>query len=334
MSNQGGVYTWSKTATANASADNTVNYQEGQAPSSLNDSARAAMASVAKYRDDISGALVTTGSAAAYMVASNQNFDTLADFNGQVIAFAPHVTNAAGPVTMTVDGFANLPLRSAPNTELPAGVLIKGTPYTATYNNTDGALYLHAFYGNPYATPIGGLMQFVGPAPPNSSFVFPSGQAISRTIYATLFALAGTTYGVGDGATTFNVPDLRGRTIIGQDMLQNGAYAGLITPGGSGIDGTSRGARGGAETVTLTTAQMPSHGHGVNDPGHAHNESAQINVQTGTGINVLRGDTTPPSSQNQTASSLTGISIQATGGSAAHNNTQPSIILPMILRVI
>jgi hypothetical protein len=64
-SNNGGVYTWSKTATANASADSTVNYAEGQAPSSLNDS-RATMASVAKYRDDISGAIVTTGTSAAY----------------------------------------------------------------------------------------------------------------------------------------------------------------------------------------------------------------------------------------------------------------------------
>src|SRR5260370_32903721 len=103
MSNNGGVYTWSKTAANNATADSTVNFAEGQAPSSINDSARSLMTSVAKYRDDISGSIVTSGTSAAYIVASNQNFDTLADFHGQVIAFSPHVTNAAGPVTMTVD---------------------------------------------------------------------------------------------------------------------------------------------------------------------------------------------------------------------------------------
>ena len=174
MSNNGGVYTWSKTAASNASADNTVNWQEGQAPSSLNDSARNMMASVAKYRDDVSGSIVTTGTSAAYIVASNQNFDFAPDFHAQVISFSPHVTNAAGPVTMTVDGFANLPLRSAPNTELPAGVLIAGTPYTATYNNTDGALYLHGFYNSPFHVPLAAGMDYWATTTPNSAFAFPA----------------------------------------------------------------------------------------------------------------------------------------------------------------
>jgi hypothetical protein len=59
VSNNGGVYTFSKTPANNATADNTVNWAEGQAPSSINDSARNMMASIAKYRDDISGSIVT-----------------------------------------------------------------------------------------------------------------------------------------------------------------------------------------------------------------------------------------------------------------------------------
>jgi microcystin-dependent protein len=252
MSNNGGVYTWSKTATANASADSTVNYAEGQAPSSLNDSARAAMASVAKYRDDISGMLVTTGTSAAYSLASNQNFDTLADFHGQLIAFTPHVTNAAGPVTMTVDGFANLPLRTAPNAELAAGTLIAGTPYMAIYNNTDASLYLHGYYNNPYNVPFLGGMDYWDTITPNSAFIFPAGQAISRTVYSRAFARWGTKYGAGDGSTTFNVPDKTGRVSA---MVE--AVATRLTAALGGVDGSGIGNAGGNQSKTLATANLP-----------------------------------------------------------------------------
>ena len=90
------LYKWSQTASADASADSTVNWAEGQAPSSVNDSARAMMAATAKYRDDIAGAVVTTGTSTAYAVSSYQVFDTLAHLGGQMIAFTPHTTNGAG----------------------------------------------------------------------------------------------------------------------------------------------------------------------------------------------------------------------------------------------
>ena len=64
------LYKWSQTAASNATADPSINWQEGQAPSSVNDSARAMMASVAKHRDDIAGAIVTGGTATAYTVSS------------------------------------------------------------------------------------------------------------------------------------------------------------------------------------------------------------------------------------------------------------------------
>jgi microcystin-dependent protein len=257
MSNNGGVYTWSKTPGSNAGADNTVNWTEGQAPSSVNDSARAMMTSVAKYRDDISGAIVTTGISVAYIVASNQNFDTLADFNGQMICFTPHVTNGAGPVTMTVDGFANLPLRTSPGKELLAGTIIQGTPYAAVYNNTDGSLYLQGFYGNPYLIPLAGGLPFFGPTAPNSSFAFPFGQAISRTTYSALFSLLSTTYGAGDGTNTFNIPDLRGRVVAGKDDM-GGTAASRLTNAGSGVVGTTLGAVGGAQSEPIAQTNLPS----------------------------------------------------------------------------
>src|SRR4051794_8193222 len=66
---------WSRAANSNASADASINWAEGQPPSSVNDSARAMMAAAAKFRDDISGAITTGGTATAYTVTSYQTFD-------------------------------------------------------------------------------------------------------------------------------------------------------------------------------------------------------------------------------------------------------------------
>ena len=82
-----GMYTWDRTAASNATADSAINWQEGQSPSSVNDSARAQMAVQAKWRDDIAGAIVTGGTSTAYTVATYTVFDTLAHMNGQMIAF-------------------------------------------------------------------------------------------------------------------------------------------------------------------------------------------------------------------------------------------------------
>jgi hypothetical protein len=95
------------------------------------------MARLAEFRDDISGAIVTSGTALAYTVSSNQGFDTLAHMDGALIAFTPHATNT-GAVTLNVDGLGAKPLRSATGIDLPDGSLILGTPYVATYYNTAG----------------------------------------------------------------------------------------------------------------------------------------------------------------------------------------------------
>ena len=162
------LYKWSQTAAADATADASINWQEGQAPSSVNDSARAMMAATAKYRDDIAGAIVTGGTSTAYTVTSYQAFDTLAHMNGAMIAFTPHATNGA-TVTLNVDGLGAKPLRSAPNAELLAGTLIQGTPYVALYNNSDAAFYLRGFFGNPYNIPLGAGLDYWGSTTPNSS---------------------------------------------------------------------------------------------------------------------------------------------------------------------
>jgi microcystin-dependent protein len=92
--------------------------------------------------------------------------------------------------------------------------------------------------------------------------VWPNGQNLSRSAYAALFTAIGTSFGAGDGSTTFGTPDLRGRAMFGRDNL-GGTAANRITAGNSGIAGTTLGATGGDE-------RMPLHTHGVTDPAHAH----------------------------------------------------------------
>ncbi|MCG2665882.1 phage tail protein [Bradyrhizobium sp. GCM10023182] len=331
-----GIAWWSQTAAANASSDSTVGWAEGQAPSTINDSARAMMASTAKWRDDISGAIVTAGTSTAYTVASNQNFDSLSRLSNQMIAFTPHTTNGA-TVTLNVDSLGAKPLRSAPSVELPAGTLVQGTPYVAVYNNSDGAFYLQGFFANPYSIPIGGFLDYGGTTAPNSSFVLAYGQAISRTTYSTLFSLFSTTYGNGDGSTTFNVPDLRGRVIAGKDDM-GGSAASRITSAVFSPGGTSLGAVGGAQSGTIGTSNLPPYTpsgsvtstlvnggntfYGFIQPGN--------NVQvggTGTG-----GAATVATSLLSVTSSFTGT---AQGGtSAAFSVTQPTIVLNKLLRIV
>lgn len=95
------------------------------------------------------------------------------------------------------------PLRSALGVGLPAVTLIAGSPYAATHYNAVGEFM-------PEVIPIGGCT-YPGATVPNNNFAFPFGQNFSRTVYSKLFALVGTTFGPGDGSTTFDGPDLRGR---------------------------------------------------------------------------------------------------------------------------
>lgn len=326
------LFKWSRTAASNAISDPSINWQEGQSPSSVNDSARAMMASIAKYRDDITGAIITSGAPTAYSVTSHQSFDTLARLDGQIIAFTPHVTNGA-TVTLNVDSLGTKPLRSSPGTELLAGVLIQGTPYTAVYNNSDQAWYLQNVYGNPYNVPLAAGMDYWGSSAPNSSFAFPVGQAISRTTYSALFAVLSTRHGSGDGSTTFNLPDKRGRVSAAVDAM-GGNAAGRLTDVVSGF-GDGLGEAGGSQTHTLGVGELPPHSHGVIDPGHTHSLNNATNLLDNIIGNQYQGANFLGTPRTITANSnTTGISINNTGNGFAHNNVQPTIVCNYIIRIV
>lgn len=160
--------------------------------------------------------------------------------------------------------------------------------------------------------PTGAVLSFAGESAP-TGWLLCYGQAISRTTYAGLFTVLAEVYGAGDGSTTFNVPDLRGRTIAGQDDM-GGASADRLTGAGGvgGIDGDILGASGGTEAVTLTEAQMPAHTHDYTDP------PSTGTAQNFAGISVTGGAGT----------SQTGI----TGSGSAHVNMQPTLILNYIIK--
>ncbi len=333
-------WSWSRTAASNATADVTINYSEGQAPSSLNDSARAAMARLAEYRDDVAGAIVTGGSSTAFTVTSYQVFDSLAHLNGQMIAFVPHATNtnAVGvDVTLNVDGLGAKSIRMQPSVALPNGTLVLGTPYVVVYNSSDAVFYLRNMT-NPYNIPLAGGMPFFGSTAPNSSFVFPYGQAISRTTYAPAFAIMGTTFGTGDGSTTFNVPDLRGRVVACPDNM-GGSSANRLANGTMGSLRHTLGGAGGADTLTLTLAQLP--GNINSSATNAISVTSQQSVSVGGSVNSDPGTggsgnhvkdatvTTVTSTGNNSIS----VSSNNTGG-GAHDNLQPMILANYIIRII
>jgi microcystin-dependent protein len=181
------------------------------------------------------------------------------------------------------------------------------------------------------AEPVGTMKMWLG-ATAESGLAFCYGQALSRSTYASLYAFLGTTYGAGDGSTTFNLPDFRGRTGVGRDNM-GGTAAGRVTAAGSGLDGATLGAVGGAQTHTLTAAQIPAHTHPVNDPGHSHTQDCAVRLpSSGNNFNTpFAGGGTNALTTN---SSTTGVTVgNNTGGGGGHNNMQPTIIVNYVIKL-
>lgn len=168
--------------------------------------------------------------------------------------------------------------------------------------------------------PIGAGMDYWGSSAP-SGWAFPYGQNISRTTYALAYAVLGTTYGVGDGSTTFTMPDKRGRASIAKDNM-GGSAASRVTSAVSGIDGATLGAAGGSQS-------MMAHTHSVTDPTHSHSYTV-----TGAAGAVGEGGSFsgqyPTQSGASTGAAATGISLGTTGSGAAEN-MPPGIVCNYII---
>jgi microcystin-dependent protein len=190
------------------------------------------------------------------------------------------------------------------------------------------------------AVPVGVVNPFAGATAP-SGWLLCFGQAVSRTAYPVLFTTLSTTYGAGDGSTTFNLPDLRGRAIAGKDDMGGTAASRLTATVLSAAN--TLGATGGAQTHTLTSAQsgVPAHGHSASSNttgahGHTYVQPYNTSGTSAAGgyayIFYDRAATTESAGAH--SHTITVSNNSAADASSAHTNTQPTIILNYIIKAL
>lgn len=175
----------------------------------------------------------------------------------------------------------------------------------------------------PYAGPIsahaGAVSTSSTPGQPPRGWLWCAGQAVSRSDYSALFTAIGTTWGAGNGTTTFNVPDFRGRVPVGLDNM-GGSDASRISASNT-LGGT-----GGSNTITqamLPNASLSVSGSvTINDPGHTHGTTAQeIGGGTeapGTGITIAYQTASIFSATTGITASLSGATASLGGSGSEH----------------
>ena len=160
------------------------------------------------------------------------------------------------------------------------------------------------------------------------------GAAVSRVTYAALYAaLGGATspWGQGNGSTTFNTPDLKGRALAGSGIATGDATAATRALGSS--YGNER------HKLSAVEGSVPVHGHGVSDPTHAHAMQSNGNYSTKNGPppTAYSGELSPGSGTNlgNSMAAVTGVTVQNHAGAAAsteHNNVGPRAAVTMIIK--
>ena len=160
---------------------------------------------------------------------------------------------------------------------------------------------------------VGEIRMFAGNFAPRG-WAFCDGQLLAVSQNDALFSLLGTIYG-GDGRTTFGLPDMRGRLPI---------HAGT----GPGLSPRRLGAKGGAESVTLTVNQMPSHTHTPQAANEIADDFAPAGKTVGnTTFDLYIEGTTPNVSMSSSA-------VTDTGGSRSHTNEMPYLCIHFIIALV
>lgn len=315
----------------------------GQAPSNVGAAWRTQMGSIKRAYDwDHAGTWATVGGTGnaitlAYPVAPN------AYVQGQKHAFKATAANS-GATTININSlgvknvFKKSPAGAATactGNEIQSGDIVEleydGTQFQimggaagvagpassvsgniTTFNGTSGASIQDSGVSPTVLMPTGAVIPYAGSAAP-TGWLLAFGQAVSRTTYATLFAAISTTFGVGDGSTTFNLPDLRGRFAAGADAMGGSAANRLGSGATGGITGSATvGASGGQQSHTQTLAELAAHSH------IAYGNTIGA---SGSGVNTLAAT---PSGNDQATSS--------TGSGTAFNVTPPVLVLNYIIK--
>lgn len=157
------------------------------------------------------------------------------------------------------------------------------------------------------AIPTGLLAMYGGGSAP-TGWLLCDGSAVSRTTYADLFSVCGTTFGAGDGSTTFNLPDMRATFPVG---AQSGGDYDL-------------GDTGGAETHTLTESEIPSHTHGAQWYNGTKDAGSPV------GASLVTQNTSNATNPPDTA--MHANTITSAGGGGAHENRPPFLAVSFIIK--
>ena len=225
-------------------------------------------------------------------------------------------TNLASTVTVVGAGTFKSNVSVSGNINVAGNTSIGGTVTIAGGNvqAANAKVCASAFYGDGSnlsgiaGVPAGLVLPYAVSSAP-SGYLLCNGQAVSRSTYSTLFAVVSSLYGNGDGSSTFNVPDLRGRFVAGWD-----AGTGVLTSvTASMIVGSTIGNTGGTQNVALTVAQMPAHVHTAYARGSGSDGESGL-------------------SEASTYETLTTVSTGSTGGTGSHSNIPPAIILNYIIK--
>jgi len=237
--------------------------------------------------------------------------------------FLTTANTAADGSTIQVDpngGYLKVPSKGIGSNELASDTSVDANRAVGTDHIKDNSVTAAKLNSAAVSVlmPTGSILPYAGSSAP-TGYLLCDGSAQDRQVNSVnteLFTVIGLTYGVGDGSTTFNIPDLRGRVIAGQDDM-GGPSANRLTGLSGGINGDNLGATGGSQSHLLTSAQS-----GL--PAHSHTQGASGPNLSGP-IESLSGG----SAGGRYTSTGT---VTAQDASSAHNNVQPTIILNYIIK--
>lgn len=231
-------------------------------------------------------------------------------------------------------------MKAADGSLLLPGYTFSNDPNTGFYRPNDdeiavvcGGVQVALFTSGGLETgvQVGVVFDYAGATVPGG-YLLCYGQNVSRTTYASLFSAIGTTYGSGDGVTTFGLPDLRGRLIYGKDDM-GGSAASRLTTTYFGTDPTTLGNVGGAQTKTILTANLPAYTPtgtvGITDPGHTH---TAVTASSYTASSVVAGGANLGSyGAAATSSNTTGITASFTGTAQGGTSNAFGVVNPGLI---
>jgi len=182
---------------------------------------------------------------------------------------------------------------------------------------------IKAYVDSNAGIPTGTVSAFAGSAAP-TGYALCDGSAVNRTTQAALFSVIGTTYGIGDGSTTFNLPDLRGRVVAGLGESLLGATADEL--------GDDNGLIANTKEHTLLETELPAHDHFTLN-NNAGNSGNSVDTTNSASFSTSFGGDSSYQMAAPTADPVANIGLSSeTGGGLAHPNVQPTIILNYIIK--